>query len=46
LTLEQTIRETEIELEAYKSANFANPQIIEWLESIVTHLKRLENEKE
>ncbi len=41
MTLDEQITRTEQELTAYKAANFAAPEIIEWLESVLASLKKL-----
>jgi hypothetical protein len=42
MSLEEQIKQTEEELEAYKAANFANPQIIHWLDEVLGSLYRLQ----
>ena len=45
ITLEEQIIETEKEFNNYKNANFANPLIIEYLESVLKSLKELNDIK-
>jgi len=44
LTLDEQIQKTEEEYLAYKNANFAAPDIILWLESVLISLKELKQE--
>lgn len=41
MTLDQQIQRTEQEYNAYKAANFAAPEIIEWLAALLESLYKL-----
>lgn len=41
MTLDEQILLTQEELNAYKKANFTNPEIIKWLESVLESLCEL-----
>lgn len=43
MTLDEQIQRTEEEYKAYSEANFANPEIILWLKSVLESLYTLKN---
>lgn len=43
MTIDEQIAKTEQELNAYKAANFAAPEIIEWLEAVLESLIKLKS---
>jgi len=43
MTLDEQIVRTEQELNTYKAANFAAPEIIEWLEAVLASLIKLKS---
>jgi hypothetical protein len=45
MTLDEQISKTEQEYNAYKNANFAAPEIIEWLRSVLESLYELKKIK-
>ncbi len=45
MTIDEQILKTEQEYEAYRNANFAAPEIIEWLDSVLESLYELKNLK-
>jgi len=45
MTLDEQILKTEQEYNAYKNANFAAPEIIDWLKSVLESLYELKKNK-